>query len=344
MGADQVLSARVVLASGETVNASPCENPDLFYAIRGGGPGTYGVITQLTVKTYPTTNVHLFYVVVGSENSPAFLDTMTTVYSGFPSLSAAGFGGYGYWVGNAVGKFRGYNYTNVWMQAYTILGKTDAEAQSLFQPFEDELRARAAAEPELELNITKSTYGTYGDYFAAKTGTVAGVGGISALSSRLLDADALAGNATHLRSLMDTFGGKPEMPVYHTLVHHGLEATQGLRVDDSATHSGWYESTLLDIFERDVVDMEVSHNVEPFDYVRNTLYPLYHDLSPSTGTYMNEADWGSDYWQEDFYGAHWERLNQVKEQVDPDGVFYCITCVGSQSWTVGDDGALCKTS
>lgn len=344
MGADQVLSARVVLASGEIVTASPCENPGLFYAIRGGGPGTYGVITQLTVKTYPTTNVHLFYVVVGTDTVPLFLDTMTTVYSEYPSLSAAGFGGYGYWVANAVSEFRGYNYTNVWMQAYTILGKTDAEAQSLFQQFEDALRARAAVEPRLDVSITKSAYGTYGEYFAAKTGTVANVGGISALSSRLLDADALAGNATHLRYLMDWFAGEPGKPVYHTLVHHGLEATQGLRHDDSATNSGWYESTLLDIFERDVVDMEISHNVEPFEYARNRLYPLYRDLSPSVGTYMNEADWGSDYWQEDFYGTHWAKLNHVKEQVDPDGVFYSPTCVGSQSWTVGDDGALCKTS
>ena len=35
LGADQVLEAQVVLASGEIVTASACQNQDLFFAIRG---------------------------------------------------------------------------------------------------------------------------------------------------------------------------------------------------------------------------------------------------------------------------------------------------------------------
>ncbi|KAL8690415.1 MAG: hypothetical protein Q9224_004412 [Gallowayella concinna] len=47
ISSDHVLSARVVTAHGETLLASPSSNPELFWAIRGGGGGTYGVITEL---------------------------------------------------------------------------------------------------------------------------------------------------------------------------------------------------------------------------------------------------------------------------------------------------------
>lgn len=47
---DYVLSAKVVLASGELVTASPEENEDLFWAIRGGGGGTYGIVVEFDLK------------------------------------------------------------------------------------------------------------------------------------------------------------------------------------------------------------------------------------------------------------------------------------------------------
>ena len=41
---------QVVLADGRTVVASPDTNPDLFFAIRGGGGGTYGIIVEYTLS------------------------------------------------------------------------------------------------------------------------------------------------------------------------------------------------------------------------------------------------------------------------------------------------------
>lgn len=48
MAADQILSAQVVLANGTTVTANQNINPDLFFAIRGGG--MYGIIVEITLK------------------------------------------------------------------------------------------------------------------------------------------------------------------------------------------------------------------------------------------------------------------------------------------------------
>lgn len=346
MGGDQVLSAKVILASGELVDASPDVNPDLFFAIRGGGPGTYGIVTQLTVKTYPERSVHLFYIVLGAQGTAtvnAFLDAMTDVYASYPALSKQGFAGYGNWVAHSANGLHQHKFTNVWYQAFTITGKTASEAQHLFQAFEDTVLAYNSTRLGIQVNITKSSYTDYGKYFANKTGTNANVGGISALSSRFLDSKALSGDKKRLRAAIDVMAGEPGKPVYHTLVHHGLEATHGLQDSESAVQPGWYRSIILDIFERDVVDFTYINNVEPFSYIRSKVEPVYRDLAPAVGTYMNEADWGSVHWKEDFYGVHFERLSSVKQMVDPEGLFYCITCVGSEKWVVGDDGALCKS-
>ena len=47
---DYVLSAQVVLASGATVTVSKTQNEDLYWAIRGGGGGTFGIVVEFTLQ------------------------------------------------------------------------------------------------------------------------------------------------------------------------------------------------------------------------------------------------------------------------------------------------------
>jgi FAD/FMN-containing dehydrogenase len=65
---DNVAAAEVVTASGEVVRASAGENPELFWAIRGGG-GNFGIVTAFDFAAHPTTDV--FYGTIAFAASQA---------------------------------------------------------------------------------------------------------------------------------------------------------------------------------------------------------------------------------------------------------------------------------
>lgn len=53
LASDSVYQVSVVTVSGHRLVANNAQNQDLFWAIRGGGGGQYGVVTEFVLKTHP---------------------------------------------------------------------------------------------------------------------------------------------------------------------------------------------------------------------------------------------------------------------------------------------------
>jgi FAD/FMN-containing dehydrogenase len=51
LAAAGLLEAEVVTADGQVRIANACSNPDLFWALKGGGGGSFGVVTRLALRT-----------------------------------------------------------------------------------------------------------------------------------------------------------------------------------------------------------------------------------------------------------------------------------------------------
>ena len=70
LSCDNVLSAQLVVASGDIVVASPSENSDLLWAIRGGG-GNFGVVTEFEFALHPVSMVSAGFILFPLERALA---------------------------------------------------------------------------------------------------------------------------------------------------------------------------------------------------------------------------------------------------------------------------------
>ncbi len=86
----------IVTADGNHVIANPYRNKDLFWALRGGGGGTWGVVTSATYKTHPSTPFSAASITVNSTNANSTQNLFTEIIRLTPSLVEQGYGGYGF--------------------------------------------------------------------------------------------------------------------------------------------------------------------------------------------------------------------------------------------------------
>ena len=68
----------------------------------------------------------------------------------------------------------------------------------------------------------------------------------------------------------------------------------------------------------------------------NSAIKILRDAAPGAGTYLNECDYFQPDWQNAFWGTNYPRLLGIKRQYDPDNLFHVHHGVGTEDWT--DDG------
>ena len=84
LACDNLLAAEIVTSDGEIVRASEDENPDLLWALRGGG-GSFGVVTALEMTLHPVgPEVHGGVALFAIDRAPEVLRTFRDVMNGAP--------------------------------------------------------------------------------------------------------------------------------------------------------------------------------------------------------------------------------------------------------------------
>lgn len=197
MGSDNLLEASLILPSGEVITANPCLNTDLFFAIRGGGGGTFGVVTSVVLKTHPSpqTTMHIFSISsLPDTTETEFWDAMGWLHTQLQRLKDGGMAGYYYIVGPPAHPSLSF----LW--SFMLFDKPAGTVEELMRPIEAYLTHRA--DLFAYTSNTTSTL-TYFDIAQAFPNEAVANGG-SAYGSRLLSSSSLSSataNAEALRSV-----------------------------------------------------------------------------------------------------------------------------------------------
>jgi len=92
MAADQALEWEVVTGTGEHLIANREKNTDLYWALSGGGGGTYGVVLSLTSKAHPdvpTSGATLSFT-SANVSKDAYYEAISTFHSSLSKSADAG--------------------------------------------------------------------------------------------------------------------------------------------------------------------------------------------------------------------------------------------------------------
>ena len=142
LAADQVLEWEVVTGTGELLRASPSQNADLYWALSGGGGGTFGVVLSMTSKVYtdmPFSAANLTFTNEGVSQD-AYYDAVGTFHEVLLPLVDAG--GVSVW-----------QFTNTTFSMVPTYGPDISKVQleSIFKPVTDKL-------DQYEMNYSKSEF------------------------------------------------------------------------------------------------------------------------------------------------------------------------------------------
>ncbi|OIW31030.1 FAD-binding domain-containing protein [Coniochaeta ligniaria NRRL 30616] len=330
LGADQVLELQAVTPTGNLIVANECQNTDLFWAMRGGGGSTFGVVTSVTMRTYPTPQLTNLFLTLATTNSssPRVWDMVAYVLSQFPSLGDAGLSGYSYLfntIPNPLGG--GASGTVSGMIASVVLQDTQ-DAQAMTALWAPVLAHVSQTWPEMIVDTNITAFPSFLAWYREHHDTTA-TGNDTFVGSRLLDEAALTGNLT---ASADAFRRLSSGGVATAYLVSGKGVRDARpRGGGDAVLPAWRRAYVHSTVGVDFHPLNATARAEAMAKLNYSLEPL-RKLAPDMGAYMNEANPYEPDWQHQFWGANYERLVQIKRAVDPEDVLWCAPCVGNERW------------
>ncbi|KAJ7771299.1 FAD-binding domain-containing protein [Mycena maculata] len=306
LGVDRVLEIKLVTPDGKLRSANECQNADLFWALRGGGGGTFGVVLESTHRVerrIPLQVINMTFTPTSS-NLREYFEILVNTSAEWAALG---------WGGHVNSAPAGIIYVN---PRLSLAQATASMAQ---------LSAFAKAN---DGTAVIETLPSWYDFFMKFIVEVeAPVGNLLALGSRLIpkaNFESGEGRASLVAHLLAQTAarGMPYIPVGTPISFNYTPGTTSVTpawrdaIWHLASGSSWpYNSTAAQT--RGVLG-------SLHDFVHRNLTAL----APNSGAYMNEGDvYESDH-EFSYWGPNYPRLLALKQKYDPEGLLDCWRCVG----------------
>jgi FAD binding domain/Berberine and berberine like len=332
LAADLILELTVVTPDGKIVVANDCQNRDLFWALRGGGGATFGVIISFTMALYQDEPTALVTTGINPviNNSVHFYDAAAYAFTQYPAIVDAGWAGYGFIrPSNTTVPDSSSSFFISWFglsrNATQLLEMATLIANYINSTWPNEFGVFGSV----------NTFPSFYAYWSVNTNTGSPVGVDIVAGSRLLDKKAIdnpdlasyiqratspGGQFTEYMLGGPSVRGRPlslnsVCPAWRTAYSH------------SVVGGGWFP------FDKEMERQQLS-------LIDGYLEALT-ELAPDMGAYVNEADPFQKDYHKVFWGANYPRLLSIKKKVDPHDVFWCRACVGNEGWQEVED-QLCR--
>jgi FAD/FMN-containing dehydrogenase len=350
IAAGSMLEAEVVTADGQLRVANACQNQDLFWALRGGGGGTFGIVTHVTLMTHaPPSDFGFVNGSIKAKSDAAFAELLEHFVAFYGQSLATE-----HW-GEQV-RVKGDNRLEISLAFESL---TEDESRRLWEPFRTWLESlrgdftvdlrSVTVPPEImwdradlekhpgiiEVDQRPGSPGLF--WWEGDGGQVAAYW--YSYQSRWIP-QALwrpASAATLARALF-------EASRHWTVELHFNKGQAGAAPDavqrdrETSMNPAVLDAAALAIVAASGHGFPGVAGHEPDaaaaqserDHARAAMKVLA-DATPGAGSYVNETDYFEPDWQHAFWGMNYERLLAIKRKYDPDGFFVCHHCVGSEA-------------
>lgn len=310
LAADQTLGMRVVLYNGSLVTASATEHPDLYWALRGGNAGSWGIVTEYKINVFKTPQVTMFRIEYDPESFPKLIDTfmknMMTVDKRLTVQLQMSPGTLGFW-----GQFTAGDETEL-KSILTKAGVLDETALKIKSTdFQekcslvglkaytnsgtcDPLTEKSLVAAPVHLDPSRKDYGKYKANYGSKPMPLEGAQKISDVFATAPDNSA----TIQFEILGGAIGEKEDSATPYSNRKSLFSMQYWIRLDKGAdkTAPGWVWINKLE------------STLEP--YVNSNHYQNYPDL-----------DIGPDYGVKYYGAANFAKLKQLKAKYDPQNIF-----------------------
>jgi len=355
--AASLLEAEVVTADGAARIANAYSNPELFWGLKGGGGGSLGVITRVTLKTHDLPP--LFGVVFGAVKATSdaafkrLIERFMTFYR--DSLFNPTWG--------ETVLFRPDNVLEVSM---VFQGIDQPRAAAVWQPFFDWIREQggdyAVVQPPLFIHVPAASLwdaaflkqnapqlvlsderpGASATNVFWSTNLREAGWFLHAYQSTWLPAALLADD--RCGSLTDALFASTRhrrMTLHFNKGLAGASADAIAAARDTATNPVVTEAFALAISAAEGPPAFAGVAGHEPDLVRArrdagnvaAAMAALRKVVPNPGAYVSESNYFEADWQKAFWGTNYARLRAVKDRYDPEGLFFVHHGVGSEDWS-----------